>query len=64
MTVASNVWLDGGESGCSQDPAGRLKSVRDKPTERIDGIVALIITIGRAVLAREQVTDGRLDLTC
>ena len=31
-----------------QDPAGNLKPAKDKSTERIDGIVALIMAIGRA----------------
>ena len=32
----------------AQDPAGNLKPAKDKCTERIDGIVALIMAIGRA----------------
>ena len=32
----------------AQDPAGNLKPAKDKSTERIDGIVALIMAIGRA----------------
>ena len=40
----------------AQDPAGNLKPAKDKSTERIDGIVALIIiAIGRAMVAKEQV---------
>jgi hypothetical protein len=31
-----------------------LKPAKDKPTERIDGIVALIMAIGRAMLAQEE----------
>jgi phage terminase large subunit-like protein len=38
----------------AQDPAGNLKPAKDKSTERIDGIVALIIAIGRALVAQEQ----------
>ena len=38
----------------SQDPAGDLKPAKDKSTERIDGIVALIMAIGRALVAQEQ----------
>jgi phage terminase large subunit-like protein len=34
----------------AQDPAGNLKPAKDKSTERIDGIVALIMAIGRAML--------------
>jgi phage terminase large subunit-like protein len=36
-----------------QDPAGDLKPAKDKSTERIDGIVAIIMAIGRAMLAEE-----------
>jgi hypothetical protein len=38
----------------AQDPAGNLKPAKDKSTERIDGIVALIMAIGRAMLAEEE----------
>jgi hypothetical protein len=34
--------------------AGNLKPAKDKSTERIDGIVALIMAIGRALVAKEQ----------
>ena len=37
-----------------QDPAGNLKPAKDKSTERTDGIVALIMAIGRAVVAQEE----------
>jgi phage terminase large subunit-like protein len=37
-----------------QDPAGNLKPAKDKSTERIDGIVALIMAIGRALVAQEE----------
>jgi phage terminase large subunit-like protein len=37
----------------AHDPAGNLKPAKDKSTERIDGIVALIMAIGRA-LAQEE----------
>ena len=33
----------------AQDPAGNLKPAKDKCTERIDGIVAAIMAIGRAL---------------
>jgi hypothetical protein len=33
----------------AQDPPGNLKPAEDKSTERIDGIVALIMAIGRAM---------------
>ena len=39
--MASNVAV-------MQDPAGNLKPAKDKSTERIDGVVALIMAIGRA----------------
>jgi phage terminase large subunit-like protein len=38
----------------AQDPAGNLKPANDKSTERIDGIVALIMAIGRALVAQEE----------
>jgi phage terminase large subunit-like protein len=38
----------------AQDPAGNIKPAKDKSTERIDGIVALIMAIGRAMVAHEE----------
>ena len=38
----------------AQDPAGNLKPAKDKSTERIDGIVAAIMAIGRALVAQEE----------
>jgi phage terminase large subunit-like protein len=38
----------------AQDPAGNLKPAKDKSTERIDGIVATIMAIGRAIVAQEE----------
>jgi phage terminase large subunit-like protein len=38
----------------AQDPAGNLKPAKDKSTERIDGIVALIVAIGRAMVVQEE----------
>jgi phage terminase large subunit-like protein len=38
----------------AQDPAGNLKPAKDKSTERIDGIVATIMAIGRAMLVQEE----------
>jgi phage terminase large subunit-like protein len=38
----------------AQDPAGNLKPAQDKSTERIDGIVALIMAIGRAMVAQQE----------
>jgi phage terminase large subunit-like protein len=37
-----------------QDPAGNLKPAKDKSTERIDGIVATIMAIGRAMVAQRE----------
>jgi phage terminase large subunit-like protein len=37
-----------------QRPAGNLKPAKDKSTERIDGIVATIMAIGRALVAQEK----------
>jgi Phage Terminase len=38
----------------AQDPAGNLKPAKDKSTAHIDGIVALIMAIGRALVAQEE----------
>ena len=38
---------------CRQ-PRRRSKRPQDKSTERIDGIVALIMAIGRAMVAQEE----------
>jgi phage terminase large subunit-like protein len=38
----------------AQDPAGNLEPAKDKSTERIDGIVAAIMAIRRAMLAQEE----------
>ena len=46
--------LDGRQRPVAQDPAGNLKPAKDKSTERIDGIVALVMAIGRALVAQEQ----------
>jgi phage terminase large subunit-like protein len=35
-------------------PAGNLKPAKDKSTERIDGIVATIMAVGRALVAQEE----------
>jgi phage terminase large subunit-like protein len=45
--MASNV-------AAAQDPAGNLKPAKDKSTERIDGIVAIVMALGRAMVAQEQ----------
>jgi len=41
--MASNVSV-------RQDPAGNLKPDKSKSTEKIDGVVALVMAVGRAVL--------------
>jgi phage terminase large subunit-like protein len=38
----------------AQDPAGNLKPAKDKSTERINGIVALIMALGRALVAQDE----------
>ena len=38
----------------AQDPAGNLKPAEGQSTERIDGIVAPIMAIGRALVAQEE----------
>jgi phage terminase large subunit-like protein len=38
----------------AQNPAGNLQLAKDKSTDRIDGIVAAIMAIGRALIAQEQ----------
>jgi phage terminase large subunit-like protein len=38
----------------AQDPARNLKPAKNKSTERIDGIAATIMAIGRALLAQEE----------
>ena len=38
----------------TQKPAGNLKPAKDKSAERIDGIVAAIMAIGRAMVAQEE----------
>jgi phage terminase large subunit-like protein len=38
----------------AQDPAGNLKPAKDKSTERIDGIVAIIMATGRATVAEDE----------
>jgi phage terminase large subunit-like protein len=48
--MAANVAL-------TRDPAGNVKPDKSKSTERIDGIVALIMAIGRAIVAGPPVED-------
>jgi len=38
----------------AQDVPGNLKPARDKSTERIDGVVAIIMATGRALVAQEE----------
>jgi phage terminase large subunit-like protein len=40
-----------------QDPAGNLKPAKDKSAERIDGIVALVMALGRATVATKPSED-------
>src|SRR5918994_1835167 len=44
----------------AQDPAGNLKPAKDKSTERIDGIVAIIMALGRAMLPQEPAPSYQL----
>jgi phage terminase large subunit-like protein len=39
-----------------QDPAGNLKPDKSKSSERIDGVVALVMALGRAAVAPEPPT--------
>ena len=48
------VQLTVSDLAVAQDPAGNLKPAKDKSTERIDGIVATIMAIGRAMVAQEE----------
>jgi hypothetical protein len=43
-----------GNVDVGRDPAGNLKPVKDKSIERIDGILATIVAIGRAMVAQEE----------
>ncbi len=47
--MASNVSV-------KEDPAGQVKPDKAKSTEKIDGIVALIMGIGRALAAEDSGT--------
>jgi phage terminase large subunit-like protein len=38
----------------AQDPAGNLKPAKDKSIERIDGIVAMIMAISRAMVVQGE----------
>ena len=46
--------LDGHRRRRRPGPAGNLKPAKDKSTERIDGIVVVIMAIGRAMVAEEE----------
>lgn len=48
--MAANVAVE-------QDPAGNLKPSKAKSTEKIDGIVAMVMAVGRAMLHQEQPDD-------
>ena len=43
-----------GNVAVAQDPAGNRKPAKDKSTERFDGIVAIIMAIGRAMVTQEE----------
>jgi hypothetical protein len=45
---------DGRQRRSRSGPRRQLKPAKDKSTERIDGIVALIMAIGRAMVAQEE----------
>jgi phage terminase large subunit-like protein len=48
----------------AQARAGNLKPAKDKSTERIDGIVALIMAIGRAMVAQKELRPSTLCVFC
>lgn len=50
--AASNVVVQ-------MDPSGNLKPAKDKSTERIDPIVALVMAVGRAMVHLDSVYDTR-----
>ena len=52
--MRASVWYRSRDVAVAQDPAGNLKPAKDKSTERIDGIVAAIMAIGRALVAQDQ----------
>jgi phage terminase large subunit-like protein len=37
-----------------QDPAGNLKPDKSKSSDRIDGVVALVMAVGRATVAPDE----------
>lgn len=41
-----------------QDPAGNLKPDREKSADKIDGIVALVMALGRAIVRREPAVEA------
>jgi phage terminase large subunit-like protein len=45
-------WM-AGNVAVSQDAAGNMKPNKEKSTERIDGITALVMAIGRAIVQDE-----------
>ena len=68
--VISNKLLHGGHPvlrwmagnvAVMMDPAGNLKPARDKSFEKIDGIVAAIMSLGRAMLEPEEHGSSRYD---
>jgi phage terminase large subunit-like protein len=51
--MASNVTIE-------QDAAGNIKPSKKKSTEKIDGIVALVMALGRAISTAPEVTSERI----
>jgi phage terminase large subunit-like protein len=47
-------WMAANVPAAHHHPAGHLKPAKDKSPERIDGIVALIMAIGRAMVVQEE----------
>jgi len=43
-----------GNAAAELDPAGNIKPSKAKSTERIDGVVAAVMALGRALATRED----------
>ncbi len=43
------------------DPAGNIKADKEKSTEKIDGVIALIIALDRAVRCGNDVSESVYD---
>ena len=46
--------LDGRQTSLPQDPRRQLKPAKDTSTERVDGILALVVAIGRTLVDQEE----------